>query len=97
MAYKLVDHFLGISHFMDRYLKLKNGMEAVVATGSRVCKNMKKANKLRITTFFTKSLFFPFAMHSTFENLDIFQLGTPVLFQSTLVYILSCFTCLWFP
>ena len=81
MADNLVDHFLGISHFMDRYLKLKNGMEAVMAPGGEVYKNMQKTNQLRITTFFTKSLFSLFALHSTFDHLDIFQLGTPVLFQ----------------
>ena len=97
MADKLVDHFLGISHFMVRYLKLKNGMEAVMAPGSKVYRNMQKANQSRITTFFTKSLFFPFVMHSEFKNLYIFQLGAPGLSQSTLSYILSCFTCLWFP
>lgn len=97
MADKLVSHFSGISHFMGRYLKLKNGVEAVMVPGNKVYKNMQKANQLRITTFFMKSLFFPFATHSAFENLYILQLGTSVLFQSTLVYILSRFTCLWFP
>jgi hypothetical protein len=55
------------------YLKLRNGMEAVRAPGSKVYKNIQKANQLRIATLSTKSLFIPFAMHSTFKNLDIFS------------------------
>jgi len=54
MADKLVDNFLGISHIMA-YLKIKNGMDALMAPGSKVYKNMQKANQLRITTFFMKS------------------------------------------
>jgi hypothetical protein len=81
VADKLVDLSLGISYFMDRYLKFKIGLEDVVAPCSVVYKDMQKANQLKIATFFMKSSFCPFAVHSTCDHLDIFQPGTPLLFQ----------------
>jgi hypothetical protein len=56
-------------------------MEDVMAQGSVVYKDMQKASQLKIATFFIKSSFSPFAMHSTCDDLDIFQPGTPMLFQ----------------
>jgi hypothetical protein len=48
----LVDHFLGVSHFMNRCLKFKRKVKADMVTYKEVYTGMqKKAKQLNITAF----------------------------------------------
>jgi hypothetical protein len=83
MAHDLLDHFFQVGHFMERCLKFKREMEAVMAPYKDVYKDMQnKAMQPKITSFFTKSSVFPSAMHSiSFHHPDNFQPGTPTSSQ----------------
>jgi hypothetical protein len=92
MADDLVDHFFEVDHFMERCLKFKREMEAVMATYKDVYKDMqKKAKQPKIAAFFTRSSVSPSAMYSvSFSHPDNFQPGTPTSSQLTPTLMFSC-------
>jgi hypothetical protein len=82
MADDLVDRFSEVDHFMERCLKYKHKMEAVMAPYKDVCKCMqKKAKQLKITSF-NKSSVSSSTMYSVLsDHPDNFQPGTPTSSQ----------------
>jgi hypothetical protein len=74
----LDDHFFEVDHFLERCLKYKRYMKAVMAPYKVVYKDMqKKAKQLNITSFLTKSSVSPYDVHSmSFDHPDNFQPGT---------------------
>jgi hypothetical protein len=83
MADDLVDHFFEVERFMERCVKFKLEMEAVMAPCKDVCMDMqKKAKQRNITSFFTKSSVSSSAIHSvSFDHPYNFQSGMPMSSQ----------------
>jgi len=91
---------------MDRCLKFKHEMKAVMEPYKEVCKDMqRKAKQSKTTSFFSNSPVYPLPL---FDQPDNFQPGKPSSFQyntyiNVFVFIIinlsctSCFMCLWFP
>jgi hypothetical protein len=53
VAGDLVGHFFGDGCFMERWLKFKREMDAVMAAWKHACKDMQKKSKKLEITFFT--------------------------------------------
>jgi hypothetical protein len=84
MADDLVDHFYEVDDFMERCLKFKREMEAVMAPCKDVYKDVQNKAKQPKITFFTKSSVSPSAMHFVyFHHPNNFQPGTPTSYQQT--------------
>jgi hypothetical protein len=79
MADDFGDHFFELVHFMDRCMKFKREMEAVMAPYKEVYKDMRKQTK---HPKITSSTVFSYAIHSiSFDYPDNLQPGTPTSSQ----------------